>query len=84
MDQFSPHALARSALSRSSTNTLLLAAPLQEVNRLVPGDVGYLSLLAKQWSDLTFYYDVTTDSERQLVNLKALEYADKVRHASRW
>lgn len=51
---------------------------LQEVNRLAPGDIGYLALLAKQWSDLTFYHDVTTDRERQLVNLKALEYADKV------
>lgn len=37
-----------------------------------------MTLLAKHWSDLTFYYDVTTDRERRLVNLKALEYADKV------
>jgi hypothetical protein len=51
---------------------------VQEVNRLAPGDVGYLALLAKHWSDLTFYYDVATDKERQLVNLKALEYAQKV------
>ncbi|GAB4820700.1 hypothetical protein N2152v2_007746 [Parachlorella kessleri] len=49
----------------------------EEVNRLVPGDVKYLALLAKQWSDLTFYHDVATDQERQLVNLKALEYANK-------
>ena len=48
------------------------------MNRLVPGDVKYLALLAKQWSDLTFYHDVATDQERQLVNLKALEYANKV------
>lgn len=44
----------------------------------MPGQADYLSMLAKQWSDLTFYYDVNTDKERQLVNLKALEYADKV------
>lgn len=56
----------------------LASPPLQEVNRLAPGRADYLSMLAKQWSDLTFFHDVTTDRERQLVNLKALEYADKV------
>ena len=33
---------------------------------------------AKCWSDLTFYHDVRTDRERQLVNQKAIEYALKV------
>eukprot|EP00889_Picochlorum_renovo_P000295 jgi/Picre1/27325/NNA_000294.t1 len=30
-----------------------------------------------QWSDLTFYHDVMTDRERQVVNMKALEYAER-------
>lgn len=34
-------------------------------------------MAAKQWSDLTFYHDVRSDRERQLVNLKALEYAER-------
>lgn len=50
----------------------------EEACKLVPGSVPYLSMAAKTWSDLTFYYDVRTDRERQLVNLKALEYAEKV------
>ena len=44
----------------------------------MPGSVPYLSMAAKCWSDLTFYYDVRSDRERQLVNLKAIEYAEKV------
>jgi hypothetical protein len=35
-------------------------------------------MAAKCWSDLTFYYDVRSDRERQLVNLKAIEFAEKV------
>lgn len=50
----------------------------EEACRLVPGSVPYLSMAAKCWSDLTFYYDVRSDRERQLVNLKAIEYAEKV------
>lgn len=34
-------------------------------------------MAAKQWSDLTFYYDVKSDRERQLVNAKAIEYAER-------
>ena len=34
-------------------------------------------MAAKQWSDLTFYHDVRSDQERQLVNLKAVEYAER-------
>lgn len=49
----------------------------EEASRLVPTSVTYLSMAAKCWSDLTFYYDVRTDRERQLVNLKAMEYAEK-------
>ncbi|PRW55985.1 Tetratricopeptide repeat [Chlorella sorokiniana] len=49
----------------------------EEACRLVPGSVPYLSMAAKCWSDLTFYYDVRSDRERQLVNLKAIEYAEK-------
>lgn len=51
----------------------------EEACKLVPASVPYLSMAAKCWSDLTFYYDVRTDRERQLVNLKAMEYAEKVR-----
>lgn len=44
----------------------------------MPDCAAYLSMAAKCWSDLTFYYDVRSDRERQLVNLKAIEYAEKV------
>ena len=47
----------------------------------MPDSTDYLSLAAKSWSDLTFYYDVRTDRERQLVNLKAVEYAEKASRA---
>lgn len=50
----------------------------EEACKLVPDSVPYLSMAAKCWSDLTFYYDVRSDRERQLVNLKAIEYAEKV------
>jgi hypothetical protein len=53
----------------------------EEACRLVPDSTAYLSLAAKSWSDLTFYYDVRTDRERQLVNLKAVEYAEKASSA---
>jgi hypothetical protein len=52
---------------------------VQEAARLVPDDLQVLCMAAKQWSDLTFYYDVRSDRERQLVNVKAIEYADRVR-----
>lgn len=55
----------------------------EEACRLVPGSVPYLSMAAKCWSDLTFYYDVKSDRERQLVNMKAIEYAEKVRPSGR-
>lgn len=45
--------------------------------KLSPDNLESLCLAAKQWSDLTFYHDVRTDRERQLVNVKALEYAEK-------
>jgi tetratricopeptide (TPR) repeat protein len=50
---------------------------LQEASKLSPTNLAYLCLAAKQWSDLSFYHDVKTDRERQLVNLKAVEYADR-------
>lgn len=50
----------------------------EEACKLVPDSAAYLSMAAKCWSDLTFYYDVRSDRERQLVNLKAIEYAEKV------
>lgn len=53
----------------------------EEACKLHPESVDYLSMAAKCWSDLTFYYDVRSDRERQLVNLKACEYAGKVRAA---
>ncbi|KAL4442989.1 hypothetical protein ABPG77_008480 [Micractinium sp. CCAP 211/92] len=49
----------------------------EEACKLVPDSAAYLSMAAKCWSDLTFYYDVRSDRERQLVNLKAIEYAEK-------
>ncbi|KAI3436700.1 hypothetical protein D9Q98_006115 [Chlorella vulgaris] len=49
----------------------------EEACKLHPESVDYLSMAAKCWSDLTFYYDVRSDRERQLVNLKACEYAGK-------
>jgi tetratricopeptide (TPR) repeat protein len=49
----------------------------EEACRLVPDSAAYLSMAAKCWSDLTFYYDVRSDRERQLVNLKAIEFAEK-------
>lgn len=48
-----------------------------EAAKLAPTDLLYLCMAAKQWSDLTFYHDVRTDRERQLVNLKAVEYATR-------
>lgn len=49
----------------------------EEAVKLSPGDLVCLCMAAKQWSDLTFYHDVATDRERQVVNLKALEYAER-------
>ena len=74
--------LARALAARGSEyeRALDVRAAVQcfeEACRLVPDSTAYLSLAAKSWSDLTFYYDVKTDRERQLVNLKAVEYAEK-------
>lgn len=49
----------------------------EEAVKLAPDDLVCLCMAAKQWSDLTFYYDVGTDRERQVVNLKAMEYAER-------
>lgn len=49
----------------------------EEAVKLNPNDLFCLCLAAKQWSDLTFYHDVMTDRERQVVNIKALEYAER-------
>lgn len=49
----------------------------EEAVKLSPSDLVCLCMAAKQWSDLTFYHDVVTDRERQVVNLKALEYAER-------
>ena len=49
----------------------------EEAVKLNPADLFCLCLAAKQWSDLTFYHDVLTDRERQVVNVKALEYAER-------
>jgi tetratricopeptide (TPR) repeat protein len=49
----------------------------EEAAKLVPNDIESLCMAAKQWSDLTFYHDVRSDQERQLVNLKAIEYAER-------
>jgi tetratricopeptide (TPR) repeat protein len=49
----------------------------EEAAKLVPNDIESLCMAAKQWSDLTFYHDVRSDQERQLVNLKAVEYAER-------
>lgn len=49
----------------------------EEASKLVPCEIAYLCLAAKQWTDLTFYHDVHTDRERRLVNMKAIEYANK-------
>jgi tetratricopeptide (TPR) repeat protein len=46
-----------------------------EAAKLSPANLLSLCMAAKQWSDLTFYHDVRSDRERQLVNLKAVEYA---------
>lgn len=49
----------------------------EEAVKLNPTDLLCLCMAAKQWSDLTFYHDVETERERQVVNLKALEYAER-------
>ena len=50
----------------------------EEAARLAPTFTDALALAAKNWSDLTFHHDVRSDKERALVNLKAIEYAEKV------
>jgi len=49
----------------------------EEAARISPSNLVTLCMAAKQWSDLTFYHDVRSDRERQIVNLKALEYAER-------
>lgn len=49
----------------------------EEAVKLNPDDLLCLCMAAKQWSDLTFYHDVETERERQVVNIKALEYAER-------
>lgn len=49
----------------------------EEAVKLNPDDLLCLCMAAKQWSDLTFYHDVETARERQVVNIKALEYAER-------
>lgn len=46
-----------------------------EAAKLSPSNLLYLCMAAKQWSDLTFFHDVRSDRERQLANMKAMEYA---------
>ncbi|EFN58815.1 hypothetical protein CHLNCDRAFT_140622 [Chlorella variabilis] len=75
-------AKALSARGHEYERTLDVRAAVQcfeEACKLVPESAAYLSMAAKCWSDLTFYYDVRSDRERQLVNLKAMEYAEKAR-----
>ena len=49
----------------------------EEAVKLHPDDLLCLCMAAKQWSDLTFYHDVASERERQVVNMKALEYAER-------
>jgi hypothetical protein len=49
----------------------------EEAVKLSPADLACLCLAAKQWTDLTFYHDVRTERERQLVNMKAIDYAER-------
>lgn len=75
-------ALARTLMERGCAyeRDLDVRAAVQcfeEAVRLSPCNLVTLCMAAKQWSDLTFYYDVRSDRERQLVNLKALEYAER-------
>ena len=75
-------ALARNLIERGRQyeSALDIRAAVQcfeEAVKLSPNNLESLCLAAKQWSDLTFYHDVRSDRERQLVNLKAIEYADR-------
>ena len=49
----------------------------EEAVKLQPDDLVHLCMAAKQWSDLTFFHDVTTERERQVVNRKAIEFAER-------
>ena len=49
----------------------------EEAVRLTPSNVVALCFASKMWSDLTFYHDVKSVRERQLVNMKALEYSER-------
>lgn len=49
----------------------------EEAVKLQPEDLVHLCMAAKQWSDLTFFHDVTTERERQVVNRKAIEFAER-------
>ena len=57
---------------------------MQEGNKLVPNNSEFLCLLAKQWSDLTFYHGISA-KEKPVANAKAMEYSQQVRGGSwRW
>lgn len=82
VDSRESEALARTLIERGCAyeRDLDVRAAVQcfeEAVRLSPCNLVTLCMAAKQWSDLTFYYDVGSDRERQLVNLKALEYAER-------
>ena len=49
----------------------------EEAVKLQPDNLAHLCMAAKQWSDLTFFHDVTTERERQVVNRKAIEFAER-------
>ena len=50
----------------------------QEANQLVPGNAHYLSLLSKQWSDITFI-PTTPKAEAKSCAEKGLAIAQEVR-----
>ena len=56
-----------------------IAARLRPPQPPQPTETNAFKQAAKAWSDLTFYHDVASDRERQLVNQKALEFASRVR-----
>lgn len=49
----------------------------EEAVKLQPDNLVHLCFAAKQWSDLTFFHDVTTERERRVVNRKAIEFAER-------
>lgn len=53
---------------------------MQEANQLLPGNAHYLSLLSKQWSDITFIPG-TPDAEAKSCAEKGLAIAEQVHTA---